>query len=266
MPKRFSHNVLCSRRFAEHALWPGKKTSDCFFNRMKKLLPMNRTSHLFSIKQVLCSLLTPAVFMLAVAASDWIVAQSTNVTRPVVAASAAHQEETRDTARVAPQRKPNVIFILTDDQGWGDARFAGHPYVKTPHLDRLASESTWFGQFYVASTVCSPSRVAFMTSHYPARHHVHGHFADHEQNQARSMPNWLDPNVTTLADLLQTAGYTTAHFESQQRCQRANKGVRSLFLASYVLEDVRVGVRSIRARSGEQLTQPMLRFQMDFHV
>jgi len=52
------------------------------------------------------------------------------------------------------EARPNVIFILTDDQGWGDAGFAGHPYVKTPNLDRLASEGTWFRQFYVAATVC----------------------------------------------------------------------------------------------------------------
>ena len=78
----------------------------------------------------------------------------------------------------AVARPPNVIFILTDDQGWGDAKFAGHPYVKTPNLDRLAKEGTWLRQFYVAATVCSPSRTAFMTSHYPARHLVHGHFAD----------------------------------------------------------------------------------------
>ena len=39
-------------------------------------------------------------------------------------------------------RRPNVIFILTDDQGWGDAGFAGHPFVRTPHLDRLAREGT----------------------------------------------------------------------------------------------------------------------------
>ena len=55
-------------------------------------------------------------------------------------------------------RRPNVIFIVTDDQGWGDARFAGHPYVKTPHLDWFAREGTWFRQFYVAATVCPPSR------------------------------------------------------------------------------------------------------------
>ncbi|MBN2452538.1 MAG: sulfatase-like hydrolase/transferase, partial [Lentisphaeria bacterium] len=111
-----------------------------------------------------------------------------------------------------PVRRPNVVFLLTDDQGWGDARFAGHPYVTTPHLDRLASQGTWFRQFYVASTVCSPSRAAFLTGHVPARHFVHGHFADRNLNAARSMPNWLDAGVTTLPALLKRAGYATAHF------------------------------------------------------
>ncbi len=111
-----------------------------------------------------------------------------------------------------PAKSPNVIFILTDDQGWGDARFAGHPYVRTPHLDRLAGQGTWFRQFYVAATVCSPSRCAFMTGHVPARHLIHGHFSDHASNAARSMPNWLDPGVATLPKLLRDAGYSTAHF------------------------------------------------------
>lgn len=114
-------------------------------------------------------------------------------------------------AETAPKR-PNVLFILTDDQGWGDAHFAGHPYVKTPHLDKFASQGTWLRQFYVAATVCSPSRTAFMTGHSPARHGVHGHFSTHEQNAARSMPDWLDPQVKTLPSLLKTAGYATAHF------------------------------------------------------
>ncbi len=112
----------------------------------------------------------------------------------------------------AEEKKPNVIFILTDDQGWGDAAFAGHPYVKTPNLDRFAAQGTWLRQFYVAATVCSPSRAAFMTSHYPARHLIHGHISTHDQNAARSMPDWLDPQVITLPRLLKSAGYTTAHF------------------------------------------------------
>jgi len=110
------------------------------------------------------------------------------------------------------KRPPNVLFILTDDQGWSDAHFAGHPYVKTPNLDKLASQSTWFRQFYVAATVCSPSRAAFMTSHSPARDFVHGHFDTHDRNAARSMPDWLDPQVATLPKLLKSAGYATAHF------------------------------------------------------
>ncbi len=114
--------------------------------------------------------------------------------------------------QAAEAKRPNVIFILTDDQGWADAKFAGHPYVQTPNLDRLASQGTWFKQFYVAATVCSPSRCAFLTSHYPARHEIHGHFADHALNQARSMPDWLDPQAVTVTKLLRDAGYATGHF------------------------------------------------------
>src|SRR5688572_17369247 len=110
----------------------------------------------------------------------------------------------------AEVKKPNVLFILTDDQGWGDAHFAGHPYVKTPNLDRLAREGTWFRQFYVAATVCSPSRTAFMTGQYPARHLIHGHLSTDAENAARSMPNWLDPQAAMLPRLLKQAGYATA--------------------------------------------------------
>ena len=111
-----------------------------------------------------------------------------------------------------PAKGPNFIFILTDDQGWGDAKGFGHPYVQTPNLDRLAQSGTWFQQFYVNGSVCSPSRTAFMTGHYPARHGVHGHFADAKQNADRGMPNWLDPDTTTVCDSLGAGGYATAHF------------------------------------------------------
>ncbi len=131
---------------------------------------------------------------------------------PLSAAPLAFGQIQDQSQNQTQKRPPNVIFILTDDQGWNDAHFAGHPYVKTPNLDKFASEGTWFRQFYVAATVCSPSRTAFMTAHAPARHLVHGHFAEHVQNSARSMPDWLDPAVTTLPDLLKAAGYATAHF------------------------------------------------------
>lgn len=112
----------------------------------------------------------------------------------------------------APSRPPNIVFILADDLGWGDLACYGHPHIRTPHLDRLARQGTLFTQFYVNSGVCSPSRTAFMTGHFPARHRIHGHLADHTRNQARGMPDWLDTAAPLVSRQLQAVGYRTAHF------------------------------------------------------
>ncbi|MHC4172849.1 MAG: sulfatase family protein [Planctomycetota bacterium] len=109
-------------------------------------------------------------------------------------------------------RKPNFVFIFADDLGWGDLGCYGNQQIKTPNLDELAKEGILFTQFYVNGSVCSPSRTSIMTSHFPARHSVHGHFATGQQNKARAMPNWLDPKVHTVTRLLKDAGYTTGHF------------------------------------------------------
>jgi arylsulfatase A-like enzyme len=108
--------------------------------------------------------------------------------------------------------KPNVIFILADDMGWGDLSCYGNPRMKTPHLDKLASQGTLFTQFYVNGSVCSPTRSAFMTGMFPARNRMHGHLATEELNQRRGMPNFLDPKVPNVASMLKGAGYRTAHF------------------------------------------------------
>ncbi len=108
--------------------------------------------------------------------------------------------------------KPNIVFIFADDWGWGDLSCHGHPYVKTPNIDRLAREGTDFHRFTVASGVCSPSRTAVMTGHFPARYNIDGHFAWVKNNAQRNMPDWLDPTTPTLPKMLQSAGYTTAHF------------------------------------------------------
>ncbi|MBM3876773.1 MAG: N-acetylgalactosamine-6-sulfatase [Verrucomicrobia bacterium] len=111
----------------------------------------------------------------------------------------------------AAERKPNVIFILADDLGWGDLGCYGNTVLRTPNLDRLAREGTLFTQFYVCGSVCSPSRCAFFTGQYPARHKIHGHYATPEQNTARGMSQFLDPQVPNVARLLKSAGYATAH-------------------------------------------------------
>jgi N-acetylgalactosamine-6-sulfatase len=108
--------------------------------------------------------------------------------------------------------RPNILFIFTDDWGWGDLGCHGHPYFKTPNIDRLAREGTDFHRFTVASGVCSPSRTAVMTGHFPARYRVDGHFAWVSDNEMRGMPDWVDPNTPTLPKMLQSAGYATAHF------------------------------------------------------
>ena len=108
--------------------------------------------------------------------------------------------------------RPNIVFIFADDWGWGDLSCHGHPYVKTPNIDRLAKEGTDFHRFTVASGVCSPSRTAVMTGHFPARYNIDGHFAWVPSNAKRNMPDWLSPSVPLLPRFLQKAGYATAHF------------------------------------------------------
>jgi N-acetylgalactosamine-6-sulfatase len=108
--------------------------------------------------------------------------------------------------------RPNVIFILADDLGWGDLGHTGHPYVRTPNIDQLAAGGTVVSNFYVNSTVCSPSRAAFMTGRYPARLGFHHITSSLEVNKRRKVPDWLDPDITTVADVFKQAGYATAHF------------------------------------------------------
>jgi len=113
--------------------------------------------------------------------------------------------------RLAAAERPNIVFVLADDLGWGDLASYGHPQVRTPTLDRLAAQGTRFTQFYVASPVCSPSRAAFLTGEFPSREGIHGHFGSIAENAARHMPQFLDPKRPHLVSDLKRAGYATAH-------------------------------------------------------
>lgn len=68
--------------------------------------------------------------------------------------------------------KPNIIQILTDDQGWGDLRSYGHVFLKTPNIDRLASEGIKFTHCYSAAATCSPSRASILTGRSPYRNGI----------------------------------------------------------------------------------------------
>jgi N-acetylgalactosamine-6-sulfatase len=115
-------------------------------------------------------------------------------------------------ACAAGPQPPNVVFIFADDWGWGDLGVHGSEIYKTPNIDRLASQGTEFYQFSVNSPVCSPSRVAAMTGHFPERYRVDQHFASVEHHVRANMPDWLDPEAPLLPRILQEAGYATGHF------------------------------------------------------
>lgn len=109
-------------------------------------------------------------------------------------------------------RRPNVVFIFVDDMGYRDLGCYGNPDVKTPNIDQLAGQGARFTQFYVASPICSPSRVGVLTGQYPARHKIHSYLASRARNNSRGMAHFLDPKVETVARTFQKAGYATAHF------------------------------------------------------
>lgn len=111
-----------------------------------------------------------------------------------------------------PGPQPNIISILIDDMGWSDLSCFGNTEVSTPVIDRLAHEGIRFTQFYVNSPICSPSRTALTTGHYPARHRITSFLAHRELNVRRGMAQWLDVEAPTLARMLSGKGYKNGHF------------------------------------------------------
>lgn len=101
------------------------------------------------------------------------------------------------------QLKPNVIIFFTDDQGYQDVGVFGSPLIKTPNLDKMASEGIKFTDFYSASSVCSPSRAALLTGSYPPRVGV-------PKVLWPNLPGGLNNKELTIADMLKTKGYNTA--------------------------------------------------------
>jgi uncharacterized sulfatase len=111
-----------------------------------------------------------------------------------------------------PPRRPNVLFILVDDMGYGDLAAWGDHAIRTPNLDRLAAEGVRISHFYSAAPICSPSRTAFTTGQYPQRWRITSFLADRRSNAMRGMADCLDAKAPTLARCLHDAGYAAGHF------------------------------------------------------
>ena len=111
---------------------------------------------------------------------------------------AAKRSADAPSAGDGSRRRPNIVFILADDLGYGDLGCYGQTRLKSPNLDRLAAEGVRFTQHYAGSTVCAPSRFTLMTGL-----HI-GHATTPGQGQC------LEPQRVTVAECLKAAGYATA--------------------------------------------------------
>lgn len=126
--------------------------------------------------------------------------------------------------------KPNIILIMTDDQGWYDAGFNGNDVIKTPHTDLLASQGIILNRFYSASAVCSPTRASVLTGRNPLRMNIPYANSGH-----------LKKEEITLPELLKHQGYATAHFGKWHLGTLtkseidANRGGRPDFIQDYTL-------------------------------
>lgn len=122
-------------------------------------------------------------------------------------------------------RRPNIILVLTDDQGYGDIAAHGNPTIKTPNLDRLHAESIRFTDFH-ASPTCAPTRTAIMTGRHEFRSGVTHTILERERMSLKS---------TTIAQLLKGAGYRTGifgkwHLGDAEPYQPQNRGFEETFI------------------------------------
>ena len=99
----------------------------------------------------------------------------------------------------ASQERPNFVFILTDDQRWDAMSCAGHPFLRTPNIDRIAKEGARFTNAFVTTALCSPSRASILTGRYA---HFHGVINNKTP---------LSDDIPTFPQALQKAGYDTAY-------------------------------------------------------
>lgn len=125
----------------------------------------------------------------------------------LLAGSVSYSQETHR----AKDPRPNVVIIMTDDQGWGDLGAFGHPHINTPNIDALARDGMRLTNFYANSPVCSPTRAAYYTGKMAPETGVHYAIGGPAGNQYNSVP-WLSPDHVTINDVFRAAGYRTGHF------------------------------------------------------
>jgi len=139
----------------------------------------------------------------------------TKVTRREFIAGSVAALGTLSTAAQQPvslKSRPNILFILADDLGWGDLSCYGRPDYQTPNLDRLAEQGIRFTNAYSAAPVCTPTRVAFLTGRYPARLPVGLEEPIFERSELGDKVKTIGIPLShpTVSSLIKGAGYDTA--------------------------------------------------------
>src|SRR6056297_3209025 len=109
--------------------------------------------------------------------------------------------------RNTPENPPNIVYILADDLGIGDLGVYGQDVIKTPNLDKLASQGMRFTNHYSGSTVCAPSRSVLMTGEHSGHTPIRGNREIKPEGQCP-----LKVEAFTVAEMLKEAGYTTGAF------------------------------------------------------
>ncbi|MCM4174122.1 arylsulfatase [Arenibacter sp. TNZ] len=120
---------------------------------------------------------------------------------------ACKEEAKTKNVQITEEKKPNIIYILADDLGYGDLSVYGQEKFSTPNIDRLASQGMMFTQHYSGSTVCAPSRSALMTGMHTGHTVVRGNKEIQPEGQYP-----IPDNTYTLAEALKKADYTTGAF------------------------------------------------------
>ncbi len=103
--------------------------------------------------------------------------------------------------------RPNIVFILADDLGYGDIGVNGQKLIKTPNIDKLAKDGIQFKQFYAGATVCAPSRSSLLTGLHTGHTYIRGNVGVSREGQ-QPIPD----SIVTITEILRKAGYQTAAF------------------------------------------------------
>ncbi|MFQ5799591.1 MAG: sulfatase, partial [Bacteroidota bacterium] len=154
------------------------------------------------------------------------------------------------------RRPPNIIFIFTDDMGYGDIGCYGHPTIATPNLDRMATEGMKLTQFHVASSVCTPSRAGLLTGRLPIRSGL-------TRVLIPQSTGGIPDEEITIAELLKGAGYATAcigkwHLGSKPKYLPLNHGFDYYFGIPYS-NDMSPGTQPNNPLFKDQPPTPLIR-------